>query len=50
MISPIDLSLAIMKEAVAECLVEAFHYIQNCPSIVVNGFIESGITDAAGKL
>ena len=49
-ISSIDLSLETMKEAGAEWLVEAFDYIQNRPSIVVNGFLESGITDAAGKL
>ena len=46
-ISPIDLSLATMKHVGAQWLVEAFDYIRDNPSIIVNGFIKSGITAAA---
>ncbi len=46
-ISPINLSLTVMKHVGAQWLVEAFNYIQDNPTIVVNGFVKSGITTAA---
>ena len=46
-ISPIDISFSAMKHIGAQWLVEAFEHIQDNPSIIVNGFISSGITDAA---
>ncbi len=49
-ISLIDASIVTMKEAEAEWLVEAFDFIQNHPSIAITGFMESGVTAAAGKL
>ena len=36
-----------MKHVGAKWLVEAFDYVQKNPSIVVNGFLTSGITGAA---
>ena len=35
-----------MKHVGAQWLVEAFDYIQDNPSIIINGFIKSGITAA----
>ena len=46
-ITPIDLSLGTMKHVGAKWLLEAVDYISANPSIIVNGFIASGITEAA---
>ena len=37
-ISPIDLSISTMKHVGAQWLVEAFDYIQENPSIIMDGF------------
>ena len=43
-ISPIDLSISTMKHVGAQWLVEAFDYIQENPSIIIDGFIKSART------
>ena len=42
-IQPVDLSMAVMKQVIAEWLVEMAKYFEDHPEIVVNGFIRSGI-------
>ena len=41
---PIDLSMPVMKEVGAKWLVEMADYLSDTPQLVVNGFIQSGIT------
>ena len=45
-LSPIDLSLAALKEIGAKWLVEMVQYLRMNPDIIVNGFIRTGIADA----
>lgn len=43
-IEPIDLSMAVMKEASASWLVEMWDYISDNPQFIVNGFLHAGIS------
>ena len=45
-IEPIDLTMAVMKEASASWLVEMWDYISDNPQFIVNGFLHSGISKA----
>ena len=45
-LTPIDLSMPVMKEASAKWFVDAAEYISDNPSLIVSGFIHSGITSA----
>ena len=43
---PVDLRLVVMREHLAQWLVEMFDYISNNPQFIVNGFEKAGIADA----
>ena len=45
-IEPIDLTMAVMKEASASWLVEIWNYISDNPQFIVNVFVYSGISKA----
>ena len=45
-VKPVDFTLPIMRELSAKWIVEMASYISDHPSIIVNGFIRSGITGA----
>ncbi len=45
-LEPIDLSLPLLKEKGAHWLVEAVTYIAENPLMIVNEFLQSGITGA----
>lgn len=45
-LEPINLSLPLLREKGAKWLVEMFDYITDNPSIIVNGFVKSGILRA----
>ena len=45
-IKPINLTMAVMKEASASWLVEMWDYISDNPQFIVNGFLHSGISKA----
>ena len=49
-VSPINLSLSVMKPLGATWLKKSFDYIQSHPKIVTNGFTAAGITDAINEL
>ena len=48
-LKPVDLSMPVMRELSAKWLVGAVEYIKNNPSLVVNGFLHSGIIDALDR-
>ena len=45
-LKPIDLSMSVVKEVGAKWLVEMAKYFEDNPTIIVNGFLRSGITGA----
>ena len=45
-VKPVDFTLPIIRELCAKWIVEMTSYISDHPSIIVNGFICSGITGA----